>query len=73
MTHSSPTTAPSSIRAARITSVFLPITQARRLVCGPTKTLSWTTARCRKAPVFTTTLLPITVNSRSSAPASTLA
>ena len=56
-----------------MTSVFLPITQARRLVCGPMNTLSCTTARCRNAPDFTMTLLPSTVNSRSSAPASTLA
>lgn len=33
--HSSPMTAPSSMRAARITSVFFPTTQPRRLVCGP--------------------------------------
>lgn len=71
--HSSPITAPSSIRAARITSVFFPTTQPRRLLCGPMYTLSWITALCRKAPRFTTTLLPSTVCSRISTPASTLA
>ena len=73
ITHSSPMTAPSSMRAPDITSVFLPTTQPRRLVEVPMKTLSCTTARCRNAPSLTTTLLPSTVNSRSSAPASTLA
>lgn len=66
-------TAPSSIRAARMMSVFLPMTQPRRLLWGPMYTLSWTTARCRKAPPLTTTFDPMTVCSRISAPASTLA
>src|SRR5215472_18166423 len=73
MTHSSPTIAASSILADAITSVFLPITQPRRVAPTPTYTLLWTMARCRNAPSFTTTLFPITVNSRSWAPASILA
>ena len=73
MTHSSPTTAPSSIRAAPITSVFLPITQPRMVTPRPTYTLLCTTARCRNAPSFTITLLPTTVYWRSCAPASILA
>ena len=72
-THSSPTTAPSSIRAPRITSVFLPITHPRRVTPAPTKTLSCSTARSSTAPEVTTALLPMTVYSRSSAPASTRA
>lgn len=65
--HSSPMTAPSSIRAARMTSVFLPMTQPRRFVCGPMYTLSCTTALCRKEPDLTTTLEPTTECSRISA------
>src|SRR5262249_23291066 len=53
--------------------VFLQITQPRSVVPWPMYTLLCTTARCKKAPSLITTLLPTTVNSRSSAPASTLA
>ena len=45
----------------------------RGFACGPMKTLSWTTARWTNPPERTTTLLPSTVYSRSSAPASTFA
>src|ERR1700689_4827291 len=50
MTHSSPMTAVSSIRARRITSVFLPTTQPRRVTPWPTKTRLCTTARCTPPP-----------------------
>ena len=72
-THSSPITAVSSIRASRITSVFLPITQPRSVVPWPTNTLLCTTARWMNAPSLTTTLAPITLYSRMVAPASIFA
>src|SRR5262249_32515228 len=72
-THSSPTTAVSSIRARRITSVFLPTTQPRSVEPWPTNTRLCTTARWMKAPSLTTTLAPITLYSRRLAPASIFA
>src|SRR5262249_37314983 len=73
ITHSSPTTAVSSMRARRITSVFLPTTQPRSVVPWPTNTRLCTTARWMKAPSVTTTFAPITLYSRTCAPASIFA
>ncbi len=73
ITHSSPMTAVSSIRARRITSVFLPTTQPRSVAPWPTNTRLCTTARWMKAPSLTTTLAPITLYSRRCAPASIFA